>query len=380
METALVHDYLLVLRGAERTFAEMAAVWPQAPIHTLLYDEAGTRKAFADRCVVPSPLQHLRVRQKGFRRLLPLFPWGIQALDLSPARLVVSSSSAFAHGLRKPPGAMHVCYCHSPFRYAWHEYDAELALMARPMRTANAAILGRIRAWDLEASSRVDHYVANSRLTAERLGEFYGREASAIIHPPVDVGRFAATDDEPGDYFLLVGELVRHKNAELALAAAMRAGVPLKVVGEGPEFFRLADLYSCPGGTIEFLGRVGDAELVDLYARCRALVVPNVEEFGIAAVEAMASGRPVIGPARGGTAETVLQGETGVLLEKHNVEELAEAMRDVDFDAFQPQRLVEHADRFSAERFRARLADAVDRLVTPAACDRVTEGPPAPVA
>jgi glycosyltransferase involved in cell wall biosynthesis len=362
MEIALVHDYLLVLRGAERTFAEMAEVWPKAPIHTLLYDQMGTQGTFAHRRVTPSPLQRLRVRQKGFRRLLPLFPWGIQALDLSPADVVVSSSSAFAHGLRKPPGAMHVCYCHSPFRYVWHEYDAEVAIMPQPLRVANSAILARIRSWDLEVSQRVDHYIANSRLTEERLAEFYGREAIDVIHPPVNVDRFTPSE-EPGDYFLVVGELVRHKRTELALAGAKRAGVPIKVVGEGPEYHHLVDVYGGPGSKVEFVGRVGDLELADLYARCRALVVPNIEEFGIVAVEAMASGRPVIGAARGGTAETIIDGETGILLDRHDVAGLAEAMHDGDFDAFDAQRLVDHADGFSQDRFRMRLGDAVDRLV-----------------
>ncbi|HWH93644.1 MAG TPA: glycosyltransferase [Baekduia sp.] len=366
METALVHDYLLVLRGAERTFSEMASVWPDAPIHTLLYDEAGTRGTFADRTVTTSPLQRLRVRQRGFRRMLPLFPWGIQALDLDPAKLVVSSSSAFAHGLRKPPGAMHVCYCHSPFRYVWQEFGAELAIMPRGLRAAEATLLKRIRAWDLSASHRVDHYIANSRITQERLATFYGRHDVPIVHPPVNVDRFT-TADEPEDWFLVVGEVVRHKRTDLALEAAARAGVPIKIVGEGPAMARLAARYAGAGGQAEFLGRVGDAQLADLYARCRALVVPNIEEFGIAAVEAQAAGRPVIGMASGGTGETVVHGRTGILLERQDVNLMASAMLDADLDRFDPAQLVEHAARFGATRFRAELAAEVERRTGAAA-------------
>jgi glycosyltransferase involved in cell wall biosynthesis len=360
METALVHDYLLVLRGAERTFQEMASVWPRAPIHTLLYDEAGTRGAFAHRTVSTSPLQRLRVRQHGFRRMLPLFPWGIQALDLRPAELVVSSSSAFAHGLHKPPGAVHVCYCHSPFRYVWQEFGAELAVMPRGLRAAEATLLKRIRTWDLSASHRVDHYIANSRITQERLAAFYGRENATIIHPPVAVERFTIAE-EPEDWFLVVGEVVRHKRTDLALEAAARAGVPIKIVGDGPELARLADRYAGAGGRAEFLGRVGDDELASLYARCRALVVPNIEEFGIAAVEAQAAGRPVIGMASGGTGETVIDGRTGILLDRQDVNLMASAMLDADLDRVDPAALVEHAMSFSAARFRAQLAAEVAR-------------------
>jgi glycosyltransferase involved in cell wall biosynthesis len=361
METALVHDYLLVLRGAERTFCEIAEVWPEAPIHTLLYNEEGTGGTFAHRTIRPSRLQHLRVRQRGFRRMLPLFPWAIQSLDLRPAKLVVSSSSAFAHGVRKPPGAMHVCYSHSPFRYAWHEYGAELAVMPRGLRAAEATLLRRIRDWDRDASCRVDHYIANSRITQQRLAEFYGRDDVPIIHPPVSIERFTVAE-EPEDFFLVVGEVVRHKRTDIALEAAARAGVPIKIVGEGPDLMRLSARYAGPGGCAEFLGRVDDATLADLYRRCRALVVPNVEEFGIVAVEAMASGRPVIGPAAGGTAETVVDGRTGILLESQDVRLFASAMLDGDFDRFDPVALTDHAAQFSNERFRSHLAAEVERL------------------
>ena len=358
METALVHDYLLVLRGAERTFREIAAVWPRAPVYTLLYDEQGTEGAFADRTIRPSGLQHLPVRQRGFRRMLPLFPLAIRTLDLRPATLVVSSSSAFAHGVRTPPGAVHVCYCHSPFRYAWHELDAESAGVPRGLRAATATVLRRIRSWDRRAARRVDHYIANSRITQQRLAEFYGREDAPIVHPPVAVERFTVAA-EPEDWFLLVGEVVRHKGAERALQAAKRAGVPIKVVGVGPDLPRLKARYATARGGAQFLGRVGDDELAGLYARCRALVVPTVEEFGIAAVEAMAAGRPVIGPATGGTGETVVDGRTGVLVERPDAGLLAAAMADGDFDRFDPHALVAHASQFSAERFRARLAAEV---------------------
>ena len=353
---ALAHDYLLVMRGAERTFAAMADAWPRAPIHTLLYDREVTGSHFAGHEVHTSCLQRLGVRQKSFRRLLPVFPAAADRVDLSDTQLVISSSSAFAHGFRTAPESTHVSYCHSPFRYAWHERARALDEFPGGLRPLGRKLLDRVRAWDLEASRRVDHYIANSKLTRERIAEFYGREAP-IVHPPVAVERFRP--GVPEDFFLVACELVRHKNVDVALQAARRAGAHVKVVGTGPELEPLQRLY---GTHAEFLGRVSDAELADLYARCRALLVPAVEEFGITAVEAMASGRPVVGCDRGGSVETVTPG-TGVLVPVRDVEALAEVMAYTDFESFDQQYLRRRAERFSTTRFQRNLRREVERAL-----------------
>ncbi len=353
---ALAHDYLLVMRGAERTFAAMADCWPEAPIYTLLYDEAGTGGSFSSRRVLTSPLQRLGASQQGFRRLLPAFPLAAETLRVEDVRLLVSSSSAFAHGLRKPAGATHVCYCHSPFRYAWHERRRALAEAPRALRPALDFVLHAIRRWDRRAAAGVDHYIANSRITQERIGRFYGRDAP-IVHPPVDISRFAP--GQPEDWFLVVSELVAHKRIDSALEAARRSGARVKVVGSGPEEARLASRYH---ETAELLGRVGDCELSSLYARARAVIVPNEEEFGIVAVEAQAAGRPVVGLNAGGTRETVIDGHTGVLVDPTTPDALAEALSEVDFDRFDPTEAVENASRFSTKVFRERLVAEVKRL------------------
>ena len=352
MRVGLVHDYLLVMRGAERTFAAMAECWPEAPIYTTLYSRDGTEGRFAERDVTTSYLQRLRVGQRGFRRLLPLYPRAVESLPVGECDLIVSSSSAFAHGVRPREDAVHVCYCHTPFRYAWHERERALAEVPRPLRPAASLVLRRVRDWDRRAADRVSRYIANSELTRDRIAACYGQEA-LVIHPPVDVERFGV--DEPEDYFLLVGELVPHKRAELALEAARRATRPIKVIGEGPELERLRSEY---GRSAEFLGRVGAPELESAYARARALVVPNIEEFGIATVEAQASGRPVLAVDGGGARETVIDGETGMLV-RQTLDELTAAMREVDFERFDPQRIRAGAMRFSTERFKDRLTEAV---------------------
>jgi glycosyltransferase involved in cell wall biosynthesis len=356
MAAGLAHDYLLVLRGAERTFAQIAACWPDAPIYTLLYDEGGTRKAFGGRSVRTSYLQKLHVRQRGFRRLLPLYPRAAERLPVEQHDIVVSSSSAFAHGIRPPDGTTHICYCHTPFRYVWHARPhaiQDFPWLARPVASR---VLDRIRAWDHRAAQRVDHYIANGSITRDRIREYWGRDAS-IIHPPVETDRF--TIAEPEDFFLVVTELVPHKRVDSALEAAGRAGRTMKVVGTGPSLEKLKARY---GERADFEGRVDDRRLADLIARARAVVVPNVEEFGIVAVEAQAAGRPVLAPDRGGTSETVLDGRTGVLYPADDDDALAEAMRYVDFTRFEPPAIREHALQFRPEAFRERIVREVERL------------------
>jgi glycosyltransferase involved in cell wall biosynthesis len=354
---ALVHDYLLVMRGAERTFAAMADLYLDAPIFTLLYDEEGTQGRFAAHSVTISRLQHLGFSQGNFRRLLPLYPMAVRGLRLPPATdVVLSSSSAFAHGVRVPPGALHVCYCHAPFRYAWYEQARALAEVPAPLRSPLRVQLRRMRRWDLAASRRVDSYIANSQLTHERIQRFYGREAP-IIHPPVETHRF--TPGEPGDSLLVVSELVAHKRVHIALEAARRARVPIRIVGSGPDHGALHAAYP----EAEFLGRASDEQLVGLYASARAVVVASIEEFGITAVEAQAAGRPVIAAARGGALETVLDGQTGRLVEPDDVDSFVRAIDAIDELDFEPARAVAHAAGFSVAAFQRRLSEHVNRVL-----------------
>jgi glycosyltransferase involved in cell wall biosynthesis len=371
---ALVHDYLLVMRGAERTFAAIADCWPDAPIYTLLYDEEGTRGRFADREIHTSYLQKPGVGQGNFRSLLPLFPRAVRSLRLDGYDTVISSSSAFAHGVVPDRGASHVCYCHSPFRYAWFETERALGEVRRPLRRPLRHALWRVREADRRASGSVSHYVANAAITQERIRRFWGRESS-VVHPPVEVERFSPA--APEDYLLIVAELVRHKRIEVALEAASRAGREVRVVGEGPDRKRLESLYGGAAGTARFLGRVDDAELTGLYARAQAFVLPNVEEFGIAAVEAQAAGTPVIAAAAGGALETVVDGETGVLVEPDDVEAFAASMAETDFGRFDQDRIAAHARTFSTEAFQRKLRSEVDRAVAgPAAAQPVAATPP----
>ena len=353
-----MHDYLLVMRGAERTFEAMAACYPNASIATLLYDPIGTEGRFRHRRVRTSFLQPLAADQKRFRRFLPLLPLAAERLPLGDARVVISSSSAFAHGVCPAPDATHVSYCHSPFRYVWHERRTTEDGFGRALRPLGRHVLTAVKYWDIRASRRVSAYIANSQLTRQRIADFYGRDAS-VVHPPVAVERFT-TPPAPEDYFLVVGEVTAHKRTELALAAAELADVKVAVVGEGPDLARLRRRFT----QARFLGRVHDRRLLELYAGCRALVVPGVEEFGITMVEAHAAGRPVAAAAHGGALEIVQEGMTGTLFAPGDVAALAEAMREVDWEGFDAVSLRASAERFSSDQFQRRFTTEVASLVS----------------
>jgi glycosyltransferase involved in cell wall biosynthesis len=276
---------------------------------------------------------------------------------------VVSSSSAFAHLVRVPRGVPHICYCHAPFRYAWDRAEPPVNIPAA-LRPMLGLVLYLHRAADRRAASRIDRFVANSKFTQDRIRRLWGKDA-VVVHPPVDVNRF--TPEEPEDYVLFVGELVSHKRPHVAIAAAAAAGRRIKVVGGGAELSALRARY---GSHAEFLGRVSDAELATLYQRAAAVIIPNVEEFSIVAVEAQAAGRPVVGLQAGGLLETVSPGRSGILVPPGDDNALRDALAS-DFSRFDSAAIRDHAQQFSSESFATRMAEVVDatspRRLAPAA-------------
>ena len=354
---ALVHDFLIDLRGAERVFLEMCEVWPDAPVFTAVYDEEGTEGRFAHRDVRCSFLQRLRPDARTFRALLPLYPAAIESLDMSDFDIVVSSSSAWAHAVICDEHTTHVSYCHNPFRYAWNDRDRTLASRRDPVsRAVLRSLFHRWRQWDWIAAQRVDQYLANSATTRRRIRAYFNRE-SRVVHPPVDTSRFSP--GPVGDHYLVLSELMPHKRIDLAVEAFNRLRLPLVVAGDGPDYRRLR---SMAGPTVSFAGRVSDAEVARLMESCRALVVTAVEEFGIAAVEAQAAGRPVISIAAGGALETVRDGETGCFWEG-GPDALVEAVLGLDTDAVDPQACVASAVRFDRSVFRRVVPQEVERVV-----------------
>jgi glycosyltransferase involved in cell wall biosynthesis len=355
---ALIHDFLLDLRGAERVFAAICDAWPEADVFTAVYDEAGTEGRFADRNVHTSFLQRLHLTAGTFRPLLPLYPHAVESFDLRGYDTVISSSSAWAHGVLVDPGAVHVSYCHNPFRYAWSEREATLRARSPLVRPALRVLLSRWRQWDWIAAQRVDRYVANSRMTAERVRRYLGRD-STVVHPPVEIDRFAPR--AVGEHYVVLAELMAHKRLDIAIEAFSRLGLPLVVIGDGPDGRRLRRL---AGRTVTFTGRLSDAGVAALLASARALVVTAVEEFGIAAVEALAAGRPVIALGEGGVLESVEPGVTGAFYERNDPAALAETVLAFDALAVDPAACRGAAEHFSVPRFQRRLAAVVADAVS----------------
>jgi glycosyltransferase involved in cell wall biosynthesis len=351
---ALVHDFLLDLRGAERAFLELCRMWPDADIYTAVYDERGTEGRFADRRVHSSFLQRLRPTARTFRTLLPLYPAAIESFDLSDYDLVISSSSAWAHAVICDAHTVHVSYCYNPFRYAWNDREATLAARRDPITRAflrNA--FSRWRQWDWIAAQRTDRYVAISGTTQARIRAYFGRDAQ-VVYPPVDTARFSP--GEVGRHYVAVSELMSHKQIDVAIAAFNQLGLPLIVIGDGPA---ARALRRQAGPTIHFTGRLPDPGVAEILQSARALIVTSVEEFGIAAVESQASGRPVIARRAGGALETVVEGRTGCFW-SGGPSDLAQAVLDFDDAAIDPRACAFNAARFNVASFRRGMLEQVE--------------------
>jgi glycosyltransferase involved in cell wall biosynthesis len=287
---------------------------------------------------------------------LALYPRAFESLDLSGYDLVLSNKSGFCHGVRPAPGALHICYCLTPTRYVWgfEEYAAREEL-SPALRAAIRPMLNGLQRWDFLAAQRVDYFIAISSEIQQRIARYYGRE-SVVIYPPVDTGRFTPAG-KPDDYFLVLGRLIPYKRADLAMKAFSRLGLPLVVAGEGRDRARL-EAMAAPNVT--FLGRVSNAEAARLMAHCRAFVFPGLEDFGIAPVQAMAAGRPVIAFAGGGALDTVVEGRTGLLFYEQTAESLEAAVRAFDDRCFDPAEIRRHAGQFDTSVFERRLMGFVD--------------------
>jgi glycosyltransferase involved in cell wall biosynthesis len=351
---ALVHDFLLDLRGAERVFLELCNIWPRADIYTAVYDERGTEGRFADRALHTSFLQRLRPSARTFRALLPLYPAAIESFDLSDYDLVVSSSSAWAHAVLCDERSLHVSYCHNPFRYAWNDRDGTLARRRDPItRAFLRGAFRRWRQWDWIAAQRTDRYVANSRTTQARIRAYFGRE-SQVVYPPVNTERFAP--GEVRDHYAIISELMPHKQIDVAIGAFNRLCRPLIVIGDGPDARRLRRL---AGPTVQFAGRATDPEVAQILQGARALIVTSNEEFGIVAVESQAAGRPVIANRAGGSLETVLDGVTGCFW-SGGPDQLASTVLQFDDAAVDPQACTGNAARFDVASFRHGLLAEIE--------------------
>jgi glycosyltransferase involved in cell wall biosynthesis len=353
------------MRGGERCLEVFSELFPDADLFTLLHVPGSVSPVIEARKITTSFIQRLPGAEERYRAFLPLFPFAIERFDLRGYDLVLSSSHCAAKGARIPKGAFHLSYCFTPMRYVWDRYDDYFgARAAWPVRVLMPPMAAALRLWDRATASRVHHFVAISRFVAERIARCYGRSAE-VIYPPVDVQRFKPSQ-EAGEFYLVVSALTPYKRVDLAVDAANRLGVRLVVAGSGPEEARLR---ARAGPSVKFLGWRSDAEVAELFSRCRALLFPGVEDFGIAPLEAMASGKPVIAFGRGGALETVVPWEpgndaaTGFFFAEQTVEALVDAIRRFEANAHRlnPKVLRRHAEQFDRPLFKERIAAWVAR-------------------
>ncbi|OGY49836.1 MAG: hypothetical protein A3J59_01700 [Candidatus Buchananbacteria bacterium RIFCSPHIGHO2_02_FULL_56_16] len=358
MKLALIHDHLIQEGGAEQVLAAFQKIWPQAPTYTLLYNPATLSSVFAQKDIRTSFLQHWPGALRHYQWFLPLMPLATESYDLMDYDVVLSSCSALAKGVITRSNTLHVCYCHTPTRYLWsdtHRYVEELKYNWLVKKIVPLS-LHRLRAWDQLAAQRVDLFVANSKNVADRIKKYYRRD-STVIHPPVQTDRLhiAPVVDR---YFLTGGRLVAYKRFDLAIRAFNRLGIPLKIFGEGPEEKNLRALAK---PNVAFVGRLDPEALAELYSQAVAFINPQIEDFGITAVESMAAGRPVIAFAAGGARETVVENKTGTFFDEQSWEALADTVVRFKPETFNPQLIKQYAEQFSVGRFKNEITSLVDR-------------------
>ena len=355
MRVAIVHYWLVSMRGGEKVVEQLCEMFPQADIHTLVVDRTALSDRLLAHRIIPSTLQRVPGAAKRYKSLLPLMPHALEAMDLTDYDLVISSESGPAKGVVPRADALHVCYCHSPMRYLWDQYHEYRAHAGPASRLAMSLFGPKLRRWDVTAAARVDAFVANSSHVANRIERYWRRDAT-VVHPPVGVDDFAERPPK-GDFYLCAGQLVRYKRVDLAVEAFTRSGRPLVVIGGGEEERRLRAI---AGPNVTIMGPQPFGVLRDHLARAKALVFPGEEDFGIVPVEAMASGTPVIAFGRGGALETVRDGITGVLFDQQTPEALEAAVTRFETATFDADRLVAHARGFDASIFRKRMSAVIE--------------------
>lgn len=358
---ALVHDYLVQDGGAERVLAVLQDLFPEAPTYVLIYDPNRSHARFREREIRASFLDRWPFSRRAYQWYLPFMPMAVEHLDLRGFDLVISSSSSFAKGVIVSPESLHVCYCHTPTRFLWQERIGYLDDLPQPaiIRALLPPLLHSLRQWDRLAAERPDIMLTNSRTSRARIKRYYGRDAS-VIYPPVDVSAFSVAT-KPGSYWLCGGRLVGYKRFDLIVKAFAKLNLPLKIFGTGPEMKKLRSL---AGGKTTFLGHVTDEEKSALYSGAIGFISPQVEDFGITIVEAMAAGRPVITFGRGGGSETVAHEKTGIHLETQSWEEIGDAVIRFDPSQFDPNEIRAHAETFSTETFSSAFRNFISHAIS----------------
>jgi glycosyltransferase involved in cell wall biosynthesis len=356
VKVALVHDWMNGMRGGEKILEVLAEIFPDADIYTLLYEPEKISPVINKHKVYVSFLQKMPFVKRFYRYYLPLFPFAIERFELRGYDIVISTSHCVAKGIKVSDNALHICYCLTPMRYVWDfsgEYFSFMRFIFKP-------ILSYLKAWDKKTSSRPNFYLTISHTVADRVKRYYNKD-SVIIYPPVDT-KFFVPQDIDEDYYLIVSALVPYKRIDLAVKAFTKLGYPLVVIGSGTDYKKLKEK---AGNNIQFIGWQSDNVVRNHYARCKALIFPGIEDFGITVLEAQSCGRPVIAYYAGGAKETIdLNMPTGVFFKEQDVDELIRAVKDFEKNKklFNKQKIREHVLSYDRELFKERLKDEIQRI------------------
>lgn len=361
MKVALVHDFLIRFGGAERVFLNLYKIFPKADIFTILYNEEKMGKYFSGAKIKTSFLQNTPFALKHYRAFAPLMPSAVESFDLRDFDLIISSSSIFAKGLVIRPNTIHICYCHNTARFLWDyasQYDGRSSLVRK-------LLFHYLRIWDKSSADRVDYFIANSKTTANRIRKFYNRD-SKVIYPPVNVSNphpeNISFEKKENSYFLIVSQLTPYKRIDLAIDVFNKLELPLKIIGQGRDRKRLEKM---AGKDIEFLGWQSDKKVKKYIKECSAFIFPGEDDFGIAPVEAMFFGKPVLAFRKGGATETVLEGITGEFFDELAPESLADGVRrlKINYNNYSPLVIKKTAEKFSQERFEKSIKEFVIEVV-----------------
>ena len=367
MKIAIVHDYLNQYGGAERVVEVLHEVFPEAPIYTSVYLPDNLPDSFKQMDIRATFMQGFPFIDKLYKKYLMFYPFAMRSLNVKKYDLIISSSSSFAKGVKKGKNALHVCYCYTPTRFIWYyNFYIKNENFNKIISFLLPLFIRFLKSWDLKVIKGIDKFIAISKNIQKKIKIYYGRD-SVVIYPPVDLSKFNildANNENKGDYFLIVSRLNSYKNLDLVVKAINKLSLNLKIIGTGPyrqELERIAK----GNRKIEFLGRVTDEELKRYYAGCRALIFPGEEDFGMAPLEAQASGRSVIAYAKGGALETIIKGETGIFFKEDNEDSLAEAIKQFVKieDKFEPQKIRAHALKFDKEIFKINFKKYIDELM-----------------
>ena len=358
MRIALVHDYLVQYGGAERVLECFTELFPDAPIYTLVYDEKLMHGVFCDRKIRTSFLQKLPFVKNRHRIFPQLMPAAIEQFDFSAYDIVLSDSSSYAKGIITGPETLHICYMHTPMRYAWDDCQKYTSDFYFPffVKKIIPFFMNYIRVWDKISAERVDRIIANSNFVARRIKKYY-RKDSLVIHPPVNVDKFHINNKEIGSYFLMVGRVIAYKRFDIAIQAFNELGLPLKIIGRGPEVKRLKKIAK---PNIEFLGRVSEEDLPKYYANCRAFIFPQEEDFGIVAIEAMASGRPLIAYRGGDIPEHMEDGRAGVFFKNQTAKDIIGAVKKFNNTEYDPEYIRKSVLKFDKAFFKEKIKNYIE--------------------